>query len=101
MGMMSWDSIAEQLRTIGVALPVEGAAAHNLGSVPPLRESPSPEPETPPVKPSIDEISEDEAAGSPQGAEVFDAVKLAMAAGVTFFQSVSDGELIANGMQGL
>ena len=99
MGMMSWDSIAQQLRTIGVALPVEGAAAHNLGSVPPLRESPSPEPETPPVKLFLDEIAEVEAGDSRD--EVSEIVKLAMAAGVTFFQRVKDGELIANDMQGL
>jgi DNA polymerase I len=101
MGMMSWHSIGEQLRAIGVVLPVEDPAADNLASVRPLRESRSPEPETPPVKPSIDEISEAEAVDSPQGAEVFNVIKFAVAAGVTFFQRVTDGELIENGMQGL
>jgi DNA polymerase-1 len=101
MGMMSWHSITEQLRAIGVVLPVEDPAAHNLASVRRLRESPSPEPETPPVKPSIDEISEAEAVGNSEVEEVFGVIKLAVAAGVTFFQRVRDGELIENGMQGL
>jgi len=98
---MSWNSIAEQLRSIGVVLPVDAAADHNLGSVPLLRDAPSLEPSIPPVKRSIDEIIEARAADDSEAEEVCGVIKSATAAGVTFFQRVSDGELIEDGLQGL
>src|ERR1700682_3565992 len=101
MGIMSWGSIAEQLRSIGVVLPVDAAADHNCGSVPHLRESPSLEANIPPVSPSIDQIGGLRAAENAEAEEVCRVIKFATASGVKFFQRVSDGELIEDGMHGL
>ena len=102
---MNWQALAEQLRAIGVVVPAEGealtkAASARPGGEPSARESGMP-PAQPWIKPPGDKTCEVDASNSSEIEEVFNTISLATAAGVTFFERVRDGELVAKGLTGL
>ena len=105
MGIMNWQALAEQLRAIGVVVPAEGEALTKSASVRPVVEPSARESGTPPAQPSIkqpiDKTCEVDASSSSEIEEVSNTIKLATAAGVTFFERVRDGELVAKGLTGL
>ena len=93
MTALSWASISEQLRTIGVEVPVtapqgNGDASERTDQVPP---SPSDVP--PQQRPSR--------ADKPSPDPVTTILAAAKKAGVTFMERVTDGELVVEGLDHL
>ena len=105
MGIMNWQALAEQLRAIGVVVPAEREALTKSASARPVGEPSARESGTPPaqpsIKPPVDKTCEVDASNSSEIEEVFNTISLATAAGVTFFERVRDGELVAKGLTGL
>ena len=102
---MNWQALAEQLREIGVVVPAEGEALTKSASARPVVEPSARESGTPPaqpsIKPPVDKTCEVDASSSSEIEEVSNTIKLAAAAGVTFFERVRDGELVAKGLTDL
>jgi DNA polymerase I len=97
VGTLTWASIAEQLRAAGVNLPM--AAIPATQGLPPANSqyetSPAPSPAV-----RTEPLSERSSLGQDATGEAGIAVLLRMArsAGVTFFERVADGELVAHGL---
>jgi DNA polymerase I-like protein with 3'-5' exonuclease and polymerase domains len=87
---LSWAAIAEQLRALGVDVPVTGTKGNDYPpprSVPPLQtEVPQPAPAPCPADPL---------------SSVASMVAAAKKAGVTFMERISDGELMVEGLERL
>jgi DNA polymerase I-like protein with 3'-5' exonuclease and polymerase domains len=102
MTALSWNSIADQLRSIGVKVP-EDLSSSDYG-----RQTPANDISAPPALANVVSFAE-EIRGTPPQAEPSDAVpdvidvivKAARSAGVTFFERVNNGELVAEGLGGL
>jgi hypothetical protein len=102
MTALSWNSIADQLRSIGIKVP-EDLSSSDYG-----RQTPANDISASPALANVVSFAE-EIRGTPPQAEPSDAVrdvvdavvKAARSAGVTFFERVNDGELVAEGLGGL
>jgi DNA polymerase I-like protein with 3'-5' exonuclease and polymerase domains len=88
---LSWAAIAEQLRALGVDMPVTGRKGNDYPpalSVPPLQTEVPPQPAAAPWSADLP-------------SSVASMVAAARKAGVTFMERVSDGELIGEGVDRL
>src|SRR6516164_8870 len=97
MGSLSWTSIFEQLRAIGVEVPA---------TVPPADDRPAARPEhaSPPSKPAIADAPRSRQpprADKPAPEALMATLAAARKAGVNFMERVADGELIVEGLDQL
>ena len=92
MPALSWDSISEQLRTIGVEVPVTAPA----GSEPAPRTDP-----VPPSRPDVPPRQQPTRADKPIPDPLTTILAAAKKAGVTFMERLTDGELVVEGLDHL
>ena len=92
MTALSWASISEQLRTIGVEVPVTAPA----GSEPAPRTDP-----VPPSRPDVPPRQQPTRADKPIPDPLTTILAAAKKAGVTFMERVTDGELVVEGLDHL
>ena len=90
MNALSWASISEQLRTIGVEVPVAGQ-----GTGDPADHVP------PPSQPDVPPQQQPSLAREPTQDLLTTILAAAKKAGVTFLERVADGELVIEGLQRL
>ena len=92
MTALSWASISEQLRAIGVEVPVTAPQ----GSEPATRTEP-----VPPSPPDVPPVQQPSRADKPTPDPLTTILAAAKKAGVTFMERVTDGELIIEGLDHL